>query len=85
MERLEEEGTQGSVKFKLRHFNKFRVLVIVTALFVALSIVFIILFAVEKAKVHKLSTPEKPKVQTYCGTKDCLFTSLGKIFYLIVG
>jgi len=79
MERLEEEGTQGSVKFKLRHFNKFRALVIVTALFVVLSIVFIILFAVEKAKVHKLSTPGKPKVQTYCGTKECLFTSLDAI------
>jgi len=76
MERLEEEEDYGEVKYKLRHFTKFKVLLLVTAFFVVLSIIFIILFAVEKAKVHKLSTPGKAKVQKYCGTKDCLFTSL---------
>jgi len=87
MGRLEGEEDFGEVKYKLRRFTKFKVLLIVTAFFGVLSIIFIILFAVEKAKVHKLCPPGKPKVETYCGTKDCLFTSLGKIFEIfnIVG
>lgn len=84
MEKLTEfEGEDyGSVKYKLRHFTKFKILLIVTAIFIVLSIIFIILFAVEKAKHHEApSKPAEkpPQVQTYCGTKSCLYASLGKI------
>ena len=77
----EHEGTDDtSVKYKLRHFSKFRILLVVTAILALLAIIFIILFAVEKSKVHDLTSqaPKTPKVQTYCGTKICLDTALGK-------
>lgn len=82
MERLQEEEDYGEVKYKLRHFTKFKVLLIVTTFFMVLSLIFIILFAVEKAKVHEPAVPEKPTIQTYCGTKDCLYTALGKIVFI---
>lgn len=54
MEKLteyDEYGEEhGNVKYKLRHFNKFKVLLIATVIFLLLSIIFITLFAVEKAK-----------------------------------
>ena len=69
------------VKYKLRHFNKFKVLLIATVIFLLLSIIFIILFAVEKSKDRETgSGPGKPpRVQTFCGTKTCLYASLGKV------
>lgn len=77
MERLQEDGENyGGVKYKLRHFGKFKVLLIVTVLFIVLSLIFIILFVVEKSKTNEPALPEKPKVQTYCGTMDCLRASL---------
>jgi len=42
-----------------------------------LSIIFITLFAVEKAKDCEPGKP--PSVQTFCGTKACLYASLGKV------
>ena len=85
MQKLEEDGGDyGDVKFKLRHFTKFKVLLFVTAFFAVLSIIFMILFAIEKAKVGKPSTPQKSSVQMYCGTKHCLDTSLGKIMHDIM-
>ena len=83
MRKLDEEGDDSGVKYKLRHFSKFRVLILVTALLALLSLIFIILYAVEKSKVNKPSTPQKPSFQTYCGTKDCLYTSLGKFVSLL--
>ena len=85
MQKLEEDGEDyGDVKFKLRHFTKFKVLLFVTAFFAVLSIIFMILFAIEKAKVGKPPTPQKSSVQMYCGTKHCLDTSLGKIMHDIM-
>ena len=82
MQKLSEENDEGhdGIKFKLRHFTKFKILLIVSTIFIVLSIIFIILYAVEKSKDHETaSKPEKPQVQTYCGTKRCLHASLGKI------
>lgn len=83
MEKLTEYNGEdyGDVKYKLRHFKKFKILLIVTTIFAVLSIIFIILFAVEKSKDHgATSKPEKPPTrgQTFCGTKACLHASLGK-------
>ena len=81
MQRLSEDGDDFSVKYKLRHFNKFRVLLIATVIFLLLSIIFIIFFAVEKSKDHETgSEPGKPpSIQTFCGTKECLYASLGEV------
>ena len=92
MEKLTEYNDEdyGDVKYKLRHFTKFKILLIVTTIFIVLSIIFIILFAVEKSKDHETtSKPEKPSKpppktpsvqgQTYCGSKTCLYASIGKI------
>ena len=85
MRKLSEDNDEGhdGIKYKLRHFTKFKILLIVTTIFIVLSIIFIILFAVEKSKEQETaSKPEKPEkppqVQTYCGTKTCLYASLGK-------
>lgn len=81
MEKLteyDEYGEEhGSVKYKLRHFNKFKVSLIATVIFLLLSIIFITLFAVEKVKDCEPGKP--PSVQTFCGTKACLYASLGKV------
>ena len=92
MEKLTEyndEEDYGDVKYKLRHFTKFKILLIVTTIFIVLSIIFIILFAVEKSKDQEITsklekTPKPPKTpsvqgQTYCGSKTCLYASMGKI------
>lgn len=81
MQRLTEDSDDSGVKYKLRHFNKFRVLLIATVIFLLLSIIFIILFAVEKSKDHETaSEPGKPpSVQIFCGTKACLYASLGEV------
>lgn len=70
----------GSVKYKLRHFTKFKILLVITTILAVLALTFIILFAVEKSKVHdSASKPVKtPRVQTYCGTETCFYTALGK-------
>ena len=75
MEKLTEDDEYG-VKYKLRHFTKFKILLIVTVVFLLLSIIFIILFAVEKSKDCE---PGKPPSETFCGTKACLYASLGKV------
>ena len=83
MKRLtEHDENYDGVKYKLRHFNKFKVLLIVTVIFLLLSILFIILFAVEKSKDRETgSEPGKPpSFRTYCGTKACLYASLGKVW-----
>ena len=83
MEKLTEcdEEYDDGVKYKLRHFNKFKVLLTVTVIFLLLLVIFIILFAVEKSKDHETRTkPEKPPcVPTFCGTKACLNASLGEV------
>ena len=83
MEKLTEyyEEDDDGVKYKLRHFNKFKVLLVVTVIFLLLLIIFIILFAVEKSKDHETgSEPGKPpRVTTFCGTKACLYASLGEV------
>ena len=80
MRRLSEEGDDG-VKYKLRHFNKFKVLLTVTVVILLLLIIFIILFAVEKSEDHEtVSEPGKPpSVPTFCVTKACLYASLGEV------
>ena len=80
MEKLTEDDFDDAVKYKLRHFNKFKVLLIANVIFLLLSIIFIILFAVEKSKDHEKSETGKllPSVPTFCGTKACLYASLGK-------
>ena len=80
MQKLTEED-DGGVKYKLRHFNKFKVLLIVTVVLFLLLIIFIILFAVEKSEDHETgSKPGKPPcVSTFCGTKACLYASLGEV------
>ena len=62
MKRLtEHDENYDGVKYKLRHFNKFKVLLIATVIFLLLSILFIILFAVEKSKDRETgSEPGKP-------------------------
>lgn len=78
MRKLSEEGDdhQG-VKYKLRHFNKFKVLLIVTVVLLLLLIIFITLFAVEKSEDHE--TKGEPCAPTFCGTKACLYASLGEV------
>lgn len=81
MQRLTEDSDHFSVKYKLRHFNKFRILLIATVIFLLLSIIFIILFAVEKSKDHDSGSEQgkPPSVQAFCGTKACLYASLGEV------
>ena len=71
----------GDVKYKLRHFKTFKILLLITTFFIVLSIVFIILFGVKNSQVSQ-KTEESPSpaivVQQYCGTKHCLWNSLGK-------
>ncbi|KAJ7382376.1 hypothetical protein OS493_035437 [Desmophyllum pertusum] len=78
-EYTDDEPDYGGVKYKLRHFTKFRLLCIITAIFLVLSIIFIILYAVEKSKVDD-TTSSKPGSkncgQVYCGTSACLHASL---------
>lgn len=80
-EYTDDEPDYGGVKYKLRHFTKFRLLCIITAIFLVLSIIFIILYAVEKSKVDD-TTSSKPGSkncgQVYCGTSACLHASLGE-------
>ena len=80
LQKLTEEG-DDDVKYKLRHFNKFKILLIVTVVLLLLLIIFIILFAVEKSENHETgSEPRKPPcVPTVCGTKECLYASLGEV------
>ena len=75
-----EEDDYG-VKYKLRHFNKFKVLLIVAVVLFLLLSIFIILFAVEKSKDHETGseTGKAPHGPTFCGTKACLYASLGEV------
>ncbi|PFX13850.1 Endothelin-converting enzyme 2 [Stylophora pistillata] len=70
----DEDGAFG-IKYKLRHFTKFKILLVVTLILAVLSIIFITLFAVERSKVNDLASEKektpRPSVQTYCGTRVC--------------
>lgn len=44
-----EEEEAVDIKYKLRHFTKFKVLLVVTSILAVLSITFIVLYAVEKS------------------------------------
>ena len=66
-----EEEEVVDIKYKLRHFTKFKVLLVVTSILAVLLITFIVLYAVEKS-IDNDSANEQgktPRVQTYCGTK----------------
>ena len=65
-----------SVKYKLRHFNKFRITVAITAILCLLLVIFVILFAVEKSQNYKLEH-QKVAETGPCDTKECVFASLG--------
>lgn len=70
-----------SVKYKLRHFGKFKILVVVTTVLAILLLIFVVLFAVEKGK--KSSTIREKGEISICKSRDCLFTAYGE--YLMAG
>lgn len=75
-----EEEEVVDIKYKLRHFTKFKVLLVVTSILAVLLITFIVLYAVEKSINNDLANEQgkTPRVQTYCGTKVCFDAALGK-------
>lgn len=74
-----EEEEALDIKYKLRHFTKFKVLLVVTSILAVLLITFIVLYAVEKSIDNDSNEQGKtPRVQTYCGTKVCFDAALGK-------
>lgn len=75
-----EEEEALDIKYKLRHFTKFKVLLVVTSILAVLSITFIVLYAVEKSIDYDSANEQgkTPRVQTYCGTKVCFDAALGK-------
>ncbi|KAK3702464.1 hypothetical protein QZH41_020111, partial [Actinostola sp. cb2023] len=67
------EGASGfNVKYKLRHFQRFRILLAVAAILFVLCVVFMILFAVEKSR---RTTVQRDEEQPVCSTKDCVLSS----------
>ena len=75
-----DESSFG-VKYKLRHFKKFRFLAAVAIKLGVLLVIFIILFAVEKSRYEKLR--DRNIDVGPCDTKDCVFASLGQLLQTI--
>lgn len=75
-----EEEEAVDIKYKLRHFTKFKVLLVVTSILAVLLITFIVLYAVEKSIVNDSANEQgkTPRVKTYCDTKVCFDAALGK-------
>jgi len=69
------EGDSG-VKYKLRHFGKFKILVVVSVVLSILLLVFVVLFAVEKGR--KSSITKGTEGISICNSRTCLFTSYGE-------
>lgn len=65
----------GKVKYKLRHFGKFRILAIVTGILAVLTLVFIILYAVEVSRGKEKATTSGKAI---CDSKNCLYAAYGK-------
>lgn len=63
------------VKYKLRHFGKFRILAVVTGILAVLTILFIILFAVAMSRGKEEATTSGNPI---CDSKKCLFVAYGK-------
>lgn len=53
-------------------------LTVVLLLVFVLCLIFIVLFAVEKSKVHEQAAPETPPLQNICVSRKCLFAAVGK-------
>ncbi|XP_031553864.1 neprilysin-like [Actinia tenebrosa] len=60
------------VKYKLRHFGKFKILAVVAGVLAVLTIVFIVLFAVSMSRTKEKGTTSGRLI---CDTKNCLFTA----------
>ena len=75
-----EEEEAVDIKYKLRHFTKFKVLLVVNSILAVLLITFIVLYAVEKSIVNDSANEQgkTPRVKTYCDTKVCFDAALGK-------
>lgn len=67
----------SAVKYKLRHFGKFKLLAILTCILAVLCVIFIVLFAVEKSKKTTSSIPNSSS-STICNKRECLLSSYGK-------
>lgn len=59
-------------------------LTVVLLLLFILCVIFIVLFALEKSKVHKQVAQETPPpLQKICGSRKCLLTAIGKFNFLL--
>ena len=56
-------------------------LTVVLLLLFVLCLIFIVLFALEKSKVHEQESP--PQVQKICDSRRCLFAAVGKLSLLL--
>ena len=63
------------VKYRFRHFTKFRILLAVTVLLGLLLVAFVVLFAVEK--LGKKEGKAVISGSGPCITKDCAYASVG--------
>jgi hypothetical protein len=68
---------ESEVKYKLRHFGKFKILAFVTGVLAFLCILFIVLYAVEKNRARGSTASQGRPI---CDNNNCLFTSYGKTY-----
>ncbi|XP_048581138.1 endothelin-converting enzyme homolog isoform X2 [Nematostella vectensis] len=72
MDSTEDDAEDFNVKYKLRHYSKFKALVICCAVLLVLCVVFIVLFSLERGKTVVPSPPR-------CDSQACVFAAYNVI------